>query len=716
MAPVGSWFLKHLAGGEQGGRLGGAQIWYGLVRARHLLSALEGAIATQRGHLFNWSPVAFGIGIGLWFAARAEPGQAVYLTLGFTAIICSFFAFKGPETLRPFAMGIALACFGALTVGYRAHHLAAPVLEFRFYGAIQGRVVALDRSLSDKPRLTLDQVVLEGVDPDKTPAHVRVSLHGRAEADVVETGATIILTGHLSGPQGPAEPGGFDFRRMAWFKQIGAVGYTRTPVLMLEPAQPGFAGLFIARLRRSISEGVRATIPGEAGGFAAAVLTGDRSGISRKTMDNLRNSSLAHLLAISGLHMALLSGFVFMIFRSGLALIPALALRVPIKKVAAAIALVAAAFYLALSGGTTPTARAFVMAAVMLCAVLLDRRALSLRAVAVAALIVLIRQPEALTQPGFQMSFGATSALIVAFRAFERPPGTNKRLPKWAAGVVTLFLSSLIAGVATAPYAATHFNRVADYSLIANMLSVPVMGTLVMPAAVIAALLWLFGLHMPALWVMEIGNRWILWVAGRVTELPGAVSYVPAAPPQFLPIFTIGALFLLLWQGRGRFVGLVPMVAAFVLWAGAERPKVLIADTGGIVGVMTDDGRAVTKPSGNGFVARSWLEDDGDSALQEAAFARGGFEGENGALSARVGGVELMMISGRGWRDRMVDECKVGRILVVANTVETPTGSCRIFDQTALAQTGSLAGWVNDKGELWFESAVDAAGTRLWTK
>lgn len=681
--------------------------------ARRLLAVPLAALEAQRGHLFPWVPVGLGAGIGAWFALPVEPGRAAYLALVLALLPCLALALRGPAALRPVAWALALALGGALLAGARAHAVAAPVLEFRFYGAVEGRVIGLGRSLSDKPRLTLDHVVLEGVAPDETPARVRISLHG-AGAGLPPTGATVILTGHLDAPQGPAEPGAFDFRRAAWFDRIGAVGYTREAVLVLEPAEPGLGAMAIERVRRAISEGVRAAIPGEPGGFAAAILTGDRSGIGRETTDDLRNSSLAHLLSISGLHMALLTGFVFLAVRRALALVPPLALRLDVKKIAAVVALAAAAFYLALSGGDTPTERAFVMAAVMLVAVLIDRQALSLRAVAVAAVIVLVRQPEALTEPGFQMSFGATAALIVAFQAARRPPGAPRRLPAWAAGTAALFLSSLVAGSATAPYAAAHFNRVADYSILANMLSVPVMGSVVMPAAVVAAVLWPVGLHAPALWVMEQGNRWILAVAAWVTDLPGAVTFLPAAPAAFLPVFTLGGLVLLLWQGRGRWLGLAPMALALALWAAAERPALLIADTGGLVGLMTPEGRALSKPGGDGYAARAWLEDDGDAALQEAAHARTGFAGERGALIAAVGGVEVVQVSGRGWRERLAAECLPGRVLVVATEVAASPGPCTLLDPPALAKTGAIAGWVGAEG-LRLETAADRAGRRLWT-
>lgn len=687
----------------------------GIARAARAAAAPLRALEGQRGHLFPWVPACLGAGIGAWFALPVEPGREAYLAAVVMALAFLAAGLRGPEALRPVAVALALVAAGGVLAGWRAHSVAAPVLDFRFYGAIEGRVVDLDRSLSDKPRLTLDRVVLEGVRPDETPARVRVSLHGRAERDVMPTGATVILTGHLSPPQGPAEPGGFDFRRTAWFERLGAVGYTRTPVLVLEPADPGAGTMAVARLRRAIADGVRAAIPGEPGAFAAAVLTGDRSGIGRETTDDLRNSSLAHLLSISGLHMALLAGFVFAAVRAGLALVPAVALRLDTRKLAAVVALAAATFYLALSGGETPTQRAYVMAAVMLVAVLLDRRALSLRSIAMAAVIILLMAPESLIQPGFQMSFAATAALIVAFRAAEGK-AAGRDLPRWAAPVAALFVSSLVAGAATAPFAAAHFNRVADYSILANMLSVPVMGSLVMPAAVAAAVLWPMGLHAPALWVMEQGNRWILWVAGWVTDLPGSVTFLPAAPASFLPLFTPGALWLILWQGGGRWAGLAPMALAAALWTGVERPALLIADTGGLVGVATPGGRALSKGTGDGFAARSWLEDDGDAALPEAAAARGGFAGAEGVLAAKLGTTEVVQIAGRGWEAALAAECRPARILVIAREVDGPVpGGCTLLDAAALEKTGALAGWLRPDGTLALVSVADTAGRRLWT-
>ncbi len=552
----------------------------GLAAAlRRPLDALEAA----RGQLLPFAAMALGLGIGLWFTLPFEPARAQYLAAtGTLAALGALWAW-GPHLLRPPLAFAALLVAGFLAAGLRAHLVAAPMLEFRYYGPVEGRVVEIDRSSSDALRITLDRVVLEDVAPARTPVRVRVSLHGEVVLHEPQPGETVILTAHLAAPDGPVEPGGFDFRRMAFFDQLGAVGYTRDPVLLLEP--PGEGEEAISRMRAWLSAAMRARMEGDAGAFAAGAMTGDRSGISQATVEALRDSSLAHLLAISGMNLAFLVGFVFMLVRKGVALVPPLAVRVNAKKLAAVLSLAVALFYLLLSGSNVATERAFVMVAVVLGAVLLDRRAITLRTAAIAAMLLLLARPESLMEPGFQMSFAATIALVWGFSVLDHKV-LLERWPRWSVPVFTLVASSVIAGFATAPYAAATFNRFADFGLLANLLTVPVMGAVVMPAGAMAVLLAPFGLAGVALWVMEWGVRWILAVAYWIAGIDGAVTAIPEAAPWALPLITLGGLWLVSWPGRARLAG-VPVVAlGLLIWPMAGRPDLLIASDGRLLGLL----------------------------------------------------------------------------------------------------------------------------------
>lgn len=672
-----------------------------------LKAAICEMILNQRGFLFGWVPVCLAIGIGAYFAVQFEPATGAIWAVAGCAVGLFLLARALPEVSAPFAFGVALVLAGFCLAAVRAHGVGGPVLGWRYYGPIEGRIVAIDRSQSDAIRLTLDRVQLDRVPPWRTPDQVRVSLHGDQTFSMVPTpGLRVMTTGHLSPPSGAVEPGGFDFQRHAWFAQLGAVGYTRNPVLGVFDAADGHAGLAVFRIRMAASARIQAALPGDVGGFATAITTGDRSAISQEALAVLRASNLAHLLAISGLHMGLLSAVVFGALRVVLSAIPWIALRWPTRSIAAGGALVAATGYLALSGGNVATERAFIMVAVALGALMIGRRAISLRAVAIAATLVLVLRPEALLGPGFQMSFAATTALVAIFGWMRDANLTIG--PKWMAPAVATFVSSLVAGLFTAPVGAAHFNTIAHFGLIANLTSVPLMGVLVMPAAVCALVLSPFGLEGLALWVMGLGLAWILGVARFVANLEGAQGFVMGPGPWVLPMLALGFLFLLLWQGRARFAGILVIGAGFALWHQADRPAVLIADTGTLVGVMTPQGRALSKAKGAGFVASNWLENDGDGAGQAAA-------ADKWAATAGTIPLEVVHLSGKRALAQF-EGCTSAQIVVTSVALDAPiAGGCDVYDPVRLRGTGSIAFFVKD-GQLEMRTARQTAGARLWTQ
>jgi competence protein ComEC len=657
------------------------------------------ALSAMRGQLMPWAPVFLAIGIGAYFGLPVEPGlAALAAALAATAALL-LLAWRGPDDWRPLAMALALVAGGLLIASLRSHMVAGPVLSFRYYGPVQGRIVDIDRSFSDQPRLTLDQVVLRDVDRARTPLRVRISLHGDQGQFLPHPGMTVMLTANLSPPDGPVEPGGFDFQRYAWFSQVGAVGYTRTPTMELEPAEGGLA-LMAFRLRMLISGAMQARMTGQPGVTAA-------------TTEALRGSNLSHMISISGLHMGLLTGFVFGLCRYGLALVPYLALRVNSKKIAAVVALLAATFYMILAGPEVAVRRSYIMAAVMLLAVLADRRAISLRSVAISALICLALEPESLVEPGFQMSFGATTALIVGFEYWAK---VQHRVPALLRPVAMAVMSSLIAGTATAPIAAAHFNRIAEYGLLANLLAVPVMGMVVMPAGVLAAILAPLGLAEPALWVMDQGCAAILWIADWVAGLHGSVVPVPAPPRMVLPLVGLFGATAMIARGRvGRVGGLIGLALTIGSWSLAPRPVVLVAADGGMVGVMTDAGRVLSKEKGGGFVVKNWLENDGDTADQPTAFQRAGFVGNKGAMAATVEGRPVRVFFGKGSGERAKGACSDDAILVLneAWIGDGPADRCQVFDLTYLRANGAVALFDLHKA-MRIVTARAVAGDRLW--
>ena len=676
------------------------------------ISRCISALEIQRPHFFLWVPVFFGLGIALYFAWPVEPSNAVSVSA--SGMAAGMWMLRGTGILRLcLATALALMLSGFGYSALRTAQVAAPVLEWRYYGPIEGRVIGLDRSASNAPRVLLDQVYLPEIDRKNTPERVRVSLQGPIAEGVLHAGALIATTGSLSPPGAPVEPGGFDFRRMAWFMQLGAVGYTRNPALRAGPPDDG-GGTAIFRIRMAISDAIRTRIRGQEGAFAAAILTGDRSAIDPAVMDSLRRANLAHLLAISGLHMGLLSGFVFAVLRSGLSLLPRIVLRYPVKKIAAVMAIVAGFGYLLLSGGNVATQRAFVMTSVVLMAVVLDRPAFTLRAVAVAAVIVLLLKPYSLLEAGFQMSFAATSALIVTYEGLRKNrfwQALGQGRWRYIRPVLAVVVTSAIAGAATAPVSAFYFNQISQYGLAANLLAVPVTGLVIMPAAVIAALLFPLGLEGLPLWVMGKGIGWILSVAGYFAGLGNSVLLVKSAPVAVFAVMVAGMVWFIVWQGRGRWFGLPVFLVALILWGYAPRPAVLVAESGRLAGVIVDGARVFNKPRGDGYAARIWLENDGDGVTQKQAAERSGFRYMGKVAVSQFAGWRLVVYAGKDIAE-VAPYCSGTTVLVLARA-ESVRGPCLVIGRETLRQRGALSLEIAE-GQPVLTGSKDAARNRPW--
>jgi len=700
-------------------------------------------IEAQRGTLLLWMPVWLGIGIALWFLLPDAPAPPVLAAIagGVTACLVAARATRGWP--RAVLLLPALVGVGLLDIAWSAHRVGAPVLEMagkpRLTGPVQGRVTMVDRSSRGQLRLTLDRVVLPRVAPASTPARVRVSLRARQLRLDPVPGARVMVTATLVPPAGPVAPGAFDFRRHAWFRRLGAVGYARGPALEYAPPRQDGVALRLAAFRMRLARAIRARIKGQAGAFASAILTGDRTAIDPGLLGDLRNSNLAHLLAISGLHMGLLAGFVLAALRYGLALVPWLALRLPVKRIAAVAALAAGLGYMILSGASIATQRAFVMLAVMLVALLLDRRAFSLRAVALAAVLVLLWRPESLVEAGFQMSFAATAALIAVFEALRNLRGNGApaaidgllhgkgRLSRPLRWLGALALSSATAGLATAPLAAWQFHRLVAYGLLANLATVPVMGLLVMPAGVLAILGEILapasGASQPFWSLMGAGIDWILTVAREVSSWRGAVHPVPAAPWPVLAAIIAGGLMLVLLRGRVRLIGAIPLVAGLLAWGQVARPDLLIARDGGLVGAMTGQGRWLSRARGAGFAARVWLERDGDAATQREAAARPPppwlavlSRSPRAPLPA---GTRVVLVTGKGMSPAAISASCAAGILVILPRMAWPAGlprrACRVIDRPMLIRAGAVSVDLRARG-FGIVTVSDETGRRPWSQ
>ena len=665
-----------------------------------MLGYVSANLDEQRSRHFLWFPVLLGAGAGTYFALDKEPSLPIAYSLTIIASIAFGIGFLKYPMARTIVRCVCVLATGLVLASWRAHSVAAPVLSEPFIGAVEGRVIKIDRSQSNRLRITVDNLTLYGLEPDQTPARVRITLPSKhAQAKI---GSAVLIFAKLEGPGAPVEPGGFDFRRWAWFKRLGGVGYALGPTMKSSRNIDQSFLTVLTAVRHDLADYIRQQIPGKSGAFAAAILTGDRSAIDPGQLDDLRASNLAHLLAISGLHMGLLTGFVFGLVRYGIALFPRLAMKLNGKKIGAATAIPVGAAYLVLSGASIATQRAFIMALVVLLAVILDRPAFTLRAVALAAAIVLLISPESIVSVGFQLSFAATIGLVVGFDLLRRSDQwrqPRKGFQKFLKGAFSVAFSSAVAGFATAPLAAFHFNQFPQYGLIANLLAVPIMGFIVMPCSIVALILAIAGLGQPFFWIAGVGITAILSIANFVAGFDGAVVRVPSPNWLVLPLLAGGFLILVLWVGRMKSIGAVLVAVSIFMWVGTKRPDLLVDRSGDLVGLMTSDGRVLNKGRGQGFVAKAWLEHDGDIADQKTA-------------ANRDWSTSKVSYAGRKPVD-IEAECRSHAVVVATEIDLAPRTDCLVIDKSLLETVGAVAVYFDRQGDVrWTGSATKE---RVWT-
>jgi competence protein ComEC len=584
-----------------------------------------------------WLAAALGAGVALYFSLPMEPPIWTG-PLALAAAVAASWMARGRDAALATCILLAAMAAGFLagqtrTAQVEGRMLAAPI-ERALYVGIIDQIELMPAG----QRVTLREVDIKDLPRNATPARMRIrTVVAQPELRI---GQKVGGVASISAPTGPAEPGVFNFRRQAFFDELGATGFGfgRLKVLR-EPGETGFGGIttaiadWIGATRATIAQRIRGQLPDPAGATAIALTVGDQTALRAADINALRDSGLAHLMSISGLHIGIAAGLFFFGLRFVLAFVPWIALRYPVKKWAAALAILAAALYAALAGWTPPTQRSLLMTGIALLAILLDRSPISLQLVAWAAAVILIFQPEALLGASFQMSFAAVFALVVVFDRLG--PWLAARRQKWGEGaswdaklfavignamlwLAASIVTSLVASLATLPFALFHFDRLSIYGVFANAIAVPLTAFWIMPTAALALLLMPFGLEGWALQAMGWGCDLLLWVAHWVAGWPGAIAVLPAMPGLALPIVAIGLLWLGMARGRWRALGVAALVAAILSAWLVQRPDVLVSPSGKLVAFRTPDGRLMLSSNrAERLVRETWLRRNGQIGFDD---------------------------------------------------------------------------------------------------
>ncbi|MFL5258923.1 MAG: ComEC/Rec2 family competence protein [Hyphomicrobiales bacterium] len=604
-------------------------------------------LAEQEGRFFLWSPVILIAGVWSYFALPIEPTVWIFALalVGFGWLAFAVIRGRGGLAVKIgciFLLGFSLARIRTEIVASPA--ITAPTGEVHLAGIIE----RIERKSPRSGVVMLRITSLDGAGAPTRPERVRLSVSG-SQVSELAPGLPISTRASLAPLPSPAMPGGFDYGRMLWFEGVGATGRAfgqiersaSAPDLRYWPAAA------LAALRASMNDRIAAVLPPDRAAFAEALITGERASLPRTVIESLQVSGLYHIISISGLHMSLVAGGIFWLVRAFLALSPTLAIHHPIKKWAAVAALLAGLFYMLLAGAEVATERSYIMIAIMLFAILVDRPALSMRNLAIAALIIVTMFPESALSASLQMSFLAVMGLLALHESLSEAHDRDApSLPSpwlrtaryfWRA-FTAMALTTLVAGGLSSIAAVYHFGRLAPYSLLANLLALPVVSLVVMPMALASVLLMPLGLEGLPLHAMNSGITLVLDISDWVSGLPGAAGRLPAIPLLSALFLSAGAVMLCLFKGPLRLVALPAFAAGIAAAPFAAHPDILIERRAANVAIRTDDGMLVPSGARRGkFAVETWLRTDGDSASAMMAAKRPGWTCSGDECRARIG-------------------------------------------------------------------------------
>ena len=558
-----------------------------------------------------WLAVAFAGGIAAWFVLDNRWQWLGLIAACLGLALASVAALRGdgrfPYVRQALLWMPLLVGAGCVMVWVKSELVGAVPIARPVVATLVGKV--LDRE--DRPAEGRLRLVLATRDPaDGRPIRIRLAIPLEDDRPGIVEGARIRLRARLMPPAPPMLPGGYDFARTAWFAGLSATGSALGPV---EVVAAGGNGGWLARTQAALSRHVRKNLDGSGGAIASALASGDRGAIAEADEQAMRDSGLAHLLSISGLHVSAVVAAAYFVALRVLALWPWLALRVRLPLLAAAAGAAAGVFYTLLSGSEVPTVRSCIGAVLVLLALALGREPLSLRMLAVAAFSVMLLWPEAVAGPSFQMSFAAVIAIVALHgsapvRAFmaRREEGWPLRLLRSAA---MLLVTGVVIEVALMPIGLFHFHRAGAYGAMANVIAIPLTTVVSMPLIAAALTLDLVGAGAPAWWLAGKSIDLLLALAHWVAARPGAVTTMPAMGAASMAAFVGGGLWLALWRGRARLLGLAPVLVAAVSLLALRPADILVSGDGRHVGVTGEGAELLVLRDGRGTFVRDNLNE-----------------------------------------------------------------------------------------------------------
>jgi competence protein ComEC len=692
--------------------------------------AFETEVALRRP--FLWLPVAAGAGVVLYLYADREPSLWLIAPAAVSLGVLAYFA-RANRVAFFFLCGVCAVFAGELSAALWTARVAAPVIDKIRIVTLEGFIEEMDFRRNGA-RFLLRVHSAEGLAPEQMPFRVRLTMR---RAPPFEAGTYVRLKARLLPPARASLPGGYDFARDAWFARLGAVGNALGRIEVVPaPESPGLAAsamMAIDRGRNALARRIDKIVGGDSGAIAAAMVTGKRDLLSDEAKEVIREAGIFHIITISGVQMTLVAAIFFVGLRRLLALSQTLALRYPIKKWAALFAIAGAIFYDIATGSRVGTERALFMTLIMLTSVLLDRQALTMRNLAIAAALVILIQPEAIMGASFQLSFAAVAALVAVYEPrmaawgrdeplgkSSRPvEGERKRMaletlkPLLRRGPLGLLFATFCATSATGSFMAYNFHELSPYVLIGNPLTLTVIEIFAVPGALLGTLLYPLGLDAFVWRYVGLGIDGVMWAARAIGSWPGSTIHLPAFAPWSIVFLSLAVLSSVLRRTAILRATALPLAALGLLGAAAGPSfDMAVAPAGDAVAFRAADGRlAVIGRGRNAFSAEQWLRADADGRLASDALTKANCD-KLGCVGYLASGRTVALVLDTS---AFAEDCTRADIIVTPRFAPLGCAAAIVIDREKLKQTGALTLAFAKDGVVQMRAARAADEDRPWS-
>lgn len=681
-----------------------------------IYNKLAAIIESEHERFALWAPVFMAYGIAWYFSLKYEPPAWAGLSCLSVAVAAAYIARSRIFLFYVFT-ALAFCAFGVSLAGFRTGNINSPYLaEAIQFANVSGKVAEIAPTPKGS-KILLRDVTISKIAKEKTPKYISITL--RSYDPKLVTGQIISLRAGLFPPPEPGIPGGFDFSRYFYFREIGAVGYGIPPMEIKSLKDSGASDfdIWFAEFRHRLTESIRNNFREPAGSVAAAFITGETRAIPEEINDNMRVAGLYHLLAVSGMNLSVVAGLAFFSFRLLFACIPAIALRYPIKKWAAFLALLASYVYLRVSGSPVSAERAFFMVSLIFIAILLDRNPTPMRSVAIAAFCIMLYEPEAVLTASFQLSFSATAALIASYewgadwfakRSKEHGFSLWRVFFYFSAVIATSF----IAWLGTEPFIIYHFNQFSSYSLIANTIAEPLVSFILMPLVIAGVLLLPFGISWIAFKPMQYGVDLLLMIANWTAHLPHAMWIVPNPNDYGFALAVFGGIWVYFWKTSWRWLGIMAVMGGISTAFCYSPPDMFISGDGKHIAARLDDGRmAMIKGRSNNINASSWAR----AAIEHGYIDKDDvpMQCDHKGCAISLRGFKIVVLSDPS---ALADDCNLSDIVIAAFPVSKTSCNAKIIvDKNLLDKNGGAAIFLSGKKIILKQTRTEQ-GVRAWSE